>query len=280
MSYRSLLVHLDQDPSCSTRTRIAVRLAKDLDCHLPGMAATGLVDMPATAGAVASLSEYAAVAWELLRDSARRNADAFLRECGQAGLRSFEAPVVPSDQTAALLRYAPYSDLTVMSQPEPGTTGFRAARERVEDVVLYSARPTLLLPYAGRFDTLGAQVLIAWDDSRESARAIRDALPLLRSAARVHAIHFARGGTAEDETLRWRMAALRDWLQRHGIAADVRVEGTDLPIAPALLSRAADLGADLVVMGAYGHPRWSERLLGGATRGLLDAMTVPVLMSH
>ena len=70
------------------------------------------------------------------------------------------------------------------------------------------------------------------------------------------------------------------WLLWHGVQAEAGTEVSDLPIAEAMLSRAADSGADLLVMGAYGHPRWAQRVLGGATRGILDAMTLPVLMSH
>ena len=77
-----------------------------------------------------------------------------------------------------------------------------------------------------------------------------------------------------------RLDALQHWLMWQGVSADVRIETTGVDIADAMLSRAADFGADLIVMGAYGHARWAERVLGGATRGLLASMTVPVLMSH
>jgi len=73
---------------------------------------------------------------------------------------------------------------------------------------------------------------------------------------------------------------LKRWLNAHGVAVEMRVTRTGLALTEALLSRAADFDADLVVMGAYGHQRWTERLLGGMTQGVLAAMTVPVLMSH
>lgn len=89
-----------------------------------------------------------------------------------------------------------------------------------------------------------------------------------------------KSGSCCEGALRSHLEALQAWLGLHGVQAGARVEGTSLPIAETLLSRAADLGSDLIVMGAYGHARWAERLMGGATRGLLHAMTVPVLMSH
>jgi nucleotide-binding universal stress UspA family protein len=84
----------------------------------------------------------------------------------------------------------------------------------------------------------------------------------------------------ETASLGYRLEALTKWLMWHGVQAEARIEVTDVPIADAMLSSAADLSADLLVMGAYGHPRWAQRMLGGATRGILDSMTVPVLMSR
>jgi nucleotide-binding universal stress UspA family protein len=86
--------------------------------------------------------------------------------------------------------------------------------------------------------------------------------------------------TSDDVGLSDDLTSLLEWLQRHGVTAEASVERTEIAIADALLSRASDLGSDLIVMGAYGRSRWTERLLGGATRGVLATMTVPVLMSH
>jgi nucleotide-binding universal stress UspA family protein len=143
-----------------------------------------------------------------------------------------------------------------------------------------SARPTLILPYAGRFDAVGTRVMVAWDDSREAARALSDALPLLRLAKRVQIESWNEGLDDDDKALHRRLDALHRWLAWQGVSADLRVEPTAGHVAEAMLSRAADLDADLIVMGAYGHARWAERVLGGATQGLLASMTVPVLMSH
>ena len=280
MTYRSLLVHLDQDPLCSARSRAAMRLAKDLDCHLVGVAPTGLIDLPASPGAAASLAEFAALAWDTLRDEAERATQAFRDTCRAVGLKSFEAVVDEAEKVPSLVRHAHCSDLTVLTQADPGASGYRAAQELVEEVLLYSARPTLILPYAGKFDAVGTNVMVAWDDSREAARAVSDALPLLRVAKRVHVVSWNESTGMDDTTLRPRLDALNQWLTWQGVTAEIHVETTDIGIAEAMLSRAADQGADLIVMGAYGHARWAERVLGGATRGLLASMTVPVLMSH
>ena len=279
MTYRSLLVFLDQDPLCAARTQVAIQLAKVLDCYLVGVAPTGLVDLPMLPGADQSLGEFRAKAGDALRSQAEHATERFRGECRAAGLKSFDAVIEQSDQAHSLVRHAHCSDLTVLTQANPSAPGSRRAQALVEEVVLYSARPTLILPYAGRFDTVGSNVLVAWDDSREAARALSDALPLLRLAKHVQVLSWSENGT-DDKALRARLDSLHQWLMRQGVSADVRVETTDIDIANAMLSRAADLSTDLIVMGAYGHARWTERVLGGATRGLLATMTVPVLMSH
>ena len=280
MTYRSLLVQLDHQRLCGARTRLAIRLAADLDCHLVGLAPTGLIDVPSTAASAAALSEYATLAWNDLRDQAHLAAQRFRNDCRDAGLPSFEAVVDESDAAQSLVRHAHCSDLTVLSQADPDSGDQASAQAIVEQVVLHSARPTLIAPFAGGFERPGRTAMVAWDDSREAARAVSDALPLLRRAERVQVVSWNEKGVPRDATLHPRLDALHRWLMWHGVRAEIGVETTAIGIAEAMLSRAADLDADLIVMGAYGHARWAERMLGGATRGLLAAMTVPVLMSH
>jgi nucleotide-binding universal stress UspA family protein len=280
MTYRSLLVHLDQSPLCAARTEIALRLARDLHCHLVGVAPTGLVDLPIPAEAATSFGDLASLAWDMLRDQAEQTTQRFRDACHAAGLASFEAVIDEAAKVPSLVRHAHCSDLSVLTQADPGAPGHGAARDLVEQVVLYSARPTLIVPYAGRFDSVGTHVMVAWDDSREAARAVSDALPLLRLARRVQVISWNETAGGDHPPMRPRLEALQQWLLWQGVPADVRTETTEIGIAEAMLSRAADWSADLIVMGAYGHARWSERVLGGATRGLLASMTLPVLMSH
>ena len=280
MTYRSLLIFLDGDPLCEARTQVATRLARDLDCHLVGVAPTGLIDMPVSPGAATSLTQFAALAWDTLRDQAEQATQRFRDQCRQLGVKSFEAVTDESDKATSLVRHAHCSDLTVLTQADPSVPGHRLAQDLVEQVVLYSARPTLILPYAGRFGTVGTNVMVAWDDSREAARALSDALPLLRLAKHVQIVSWNSTSDDDDNALRARLDALGRWLMWQGVSADMRVETTGIDVADAMLSRAANLNTDLIVMGAYGHVRWTERMLGGATRGLLTSMTVPVLMSH
>ena len=137
-----------------------------------------------------------------------------------------------------------------------------------------------MVPYAGTFDTVGRRVLVAWDGTREAARAANDALPLLENAEAVTVMFVGARETALAEH-RPSIERMVHHLQRHGIPA--RTEETlqgDLRISDVLLSRAADLAVDLLVAGAYHHSQLREALVGGVSRELLDHMTVPVLMSH
>ena len=212
--------------------------------------------------------------------AASKAAHTFRAACKAAGLKSFEAVVDEADKARSLVRHAHCSDLTLLTQADPSAPGHGLAQDLVEQVILYSARPTLLLPYASRVDAIGRHAMVAWDDSREAARALSDALPLLRLAERVQVVSWNEFDTPDAGSLRLRLDALHQWLLWQGVPAEVGTETSTVGIADAMLSRAAELGADLIVMGAYGHARWAERILGGATRGLLASMTVPVLMSH
>lgn len=280
MSYRSLLVHLDPGPLCAQRTELAIAVARRMDAHLVGLAPTGEVDLPIDPTELRSLSEFAALTWELLQERAEQAALRFKQACESAGLRSFEALVDEADAAASLLRHSLCSDLCLLSQVDPAAAMRRPAQALLEQMLLQSPRPSLVLPYAGRFEQVGKRVLVAWDESREAARALGDALPLLRNADLVHVQHWTRAGSAADASALPRLSALRQWLCWQGVSAETHSDVSDVEIAAATLSRAADLDADLIVMGVYGHAPWAERLTGGCTQTMLESMTVPLLLSH
>jgi nucleotide-binding universal stress UspA family protein len=280
MSYRSLLVVLDQTPATDECTRVAIRLAKSFDAHLTGLAPTGVIELPGHLAGAASLAEFSAMAWDSLREQAHGAARAFDAACAAARFSAAESVVDEADFATALLGQAQCHDLAVLSQPDPRSPAHALRQAIVEQVILYGARPALLLPYAGNFDVPSQKVMIAWDGSREAARAVADALPLLHKARQVHVVSWRERSLLGADPATVRLEGLRRWLLWHGVNAETHVEVASAPIAEAMLSRISDLDADLLVMGAYGHSRWTERMLGGATRGLLASMTVPVLMSH
>jgi len=134
------------------------------------------------------------------------------------------------------------------------------------------------VPYIQKTGLSLERVLVGWDGSRTAARAIGDAMPLLAGATSVEIVIIATERARSDEITG---AALARHLARHGLHVDVkRIVASDTDVANTILSYAADCSADFLVMGGYGHSRLREWVLGGATRGILQSMTVPALMAH
>jgi len=147
----------------------------------------------------------------------------------------------------------------------------------IEGALFEAGRPLIVVPYIQKRGLSLERVLACWDGSRTSARAIGDAMPFLERAKAVDLVTVAEERKNDEIT----GANMGEHLKRHGIAVNVkRITKADLAVEDAILSYAADSGADFLVMGGYGHSRLREFILGGATRGILSAMTLPVLMSH
>ena len=147
----------------------------------------------------------------------------------------------------------------------------------IEGALFESGRPVIVVPYIQKAGLTLERVLVCWDGGRTAARAIGDAMPLLEHAKAVDLVIVAEERKNDEIT----GANMSEHLARHGIAVNVkRIAKGDLSIEDVILSYAADSGADFMVMGGYGHSRLREFILGGATRGILASMTVPVLMSH
>jgi nucleotide-binding universal stress UspA family protein len=282
MAYRSILIPLDSEPECAVRTATVLALAQVMNSHVTGVAPTELLDMRASLQAASSVAYLPSLGRAAVIEEATRAALGFEVACEIAGVASRQSLVEETTMSVALERRVRVNDLTVLTQSKPPSDSHQAFdNSQIEAILCASARPVLILPYANAVQTLGTHVLVAWDDSRAAARAVADALPLLRRARHVKVLAFNRASaTSDDVGLSDDLTSLIEWLQRQGVTAEASVERTEIAIADALLSRASDLGIDLIVMGAYGHSRWTERLLGGATRSMLATMTVPVLMSH
>jgi nucleotide-binding universal stress UspA family protein len=175
--------------------------------------------------------------------------------------------------------HARYADLVVLGQVDPDEPPYIGSH-LPEEVVLASGRPLLVVPHAWAPGPLGERVLVAWDASREAARAVNDAMPILEQAASVLVVSINPKSTPLGHgELPGADIALH--LARHDIDVEVRsIEFDRMDVGEALLSLAADGARDLLVMGAYAHSRIRELVLGGATRTVLERMTLPVLMAH
>ncbi|HTH61284.1 MAG TPA: universal stress protein [Paraburkholderia sp.] len=278
MSYKTLLVHLDTTQRAAARVDVALRIARAFGAHVTGMFATFVPDTQSFYLS-ASATEYFALQSQT-RDEQRGAIERLFRaELTRAGVEGdWIAPDEYADE--AVIDAARGADLVIAGQNDPEHAEANVGDRFPEDLVMACGRPVLFVPYAGRCAPLGERVLVAWDGSREASRAIHDALPFLLRATQVTVVRVARNGTPATSP---RPAIdIVDALGRHGAKVDAThiVCDSDETAGNALLSHADDAGYDLVVMGAYGHTRWQQRMLGGVTRTMLESMTVPVLMSH
>jgi len=278
MTLRSLLVLLDGDDArTAVRSTLAARLAAAHRSQLIGIAPTGSIEL--TSG-ISAAAHYSAEAATLGADSTRQafaRADRFRALCQAAGLDSAEAAVIEGDRAQVVLHHAHSADLSLIGRADPSQ---RDDQRFVEQVLMNNPRPTLVVPPAVPAGSFADKVLLTWDGSRGCARAAADALPLLRIARQVRLRMWRRDGDPNEAALRPRLDNVDRWLRWHGVVADIGVETAGAPIGDAILDEAAAFGAGLIVMGTYGHARWAERILGGATRTALARAPIPLLMSH
>ena len=278
MTYKTILVHLDAAKGIDSRLDIAFSLAQKFDAHLVGLHALSVTPLPGWAIAEAGdfFEKAEAKARVALMQAGRKAWDAAVQRanCSKCEWRSSTA-----DALDAATLHARYADLVVIGQDD-GTGSSGLTRDFEQHLLLGAGRPVLVVPYARDKRPVGNKVLVAWNASQEATRAVTDALPLLQGAKQVQVAAFnagRKGGMHGDVP----GADIGLYLSRHGVKVTVsQYQADDVDVGNQLLSRAADLDSDLIVMGAYGHSRMTELILGGVTRTLLESMTVPVLMSH
>jgi nucleotide-binding universal stress UspA family protein len=278
MSYKTITVHLDDGPCCAIRVALAAHLALRFEGRLVGVAPSGIPDVVLTMNsAVPDGVELVALSAAHLRNRAEAVARAFDAQCKALDVPA-QSRVVMEEAVDAMVTHGRCSDLIVVGQTDRNHAPDGLAFDFPQQVLLHAGSPVLVVPYAGMFPSIGRNVLVAWKGTRESANALRNALPLLHAAERVSLVEVGevRGPPESDDSL----ALAAAWLASHGIACKAHREMALADAGEQLLSRVAGIGADLIVCGGYGHSRLREWVLGGVTRHLLEHMTVPVLFSH
>ncbi|MBA5638794.1 universal stress protein [Duganella sp. LX20W] len=279
MSYKTILVHVEKSKHLAGRVALAAQLANRDDAHLVGAAMTGLSQFIYQCASMAPEAAVAPADLSFLNERADAALADFEAEVTRLGVKSFEHRRIDDESESGLTLQARYADLVIVGQTDPDEPSPNINGDLPQYVMLHSARPVLVVPYAGKFDKLGEHVLLAWDGSAEATRAITCAIPLLRRANKVTLAVF--NPYAEYNTHGAQPGAdMALYLARHGIKVEVLQQATDLDIGNALLSLAADIDVDLLVMGGYGHSRVREVVLGGVTKTILAEMTLPVLMAH
>lgn len=279
MSYRDIAVHLTLDPRNQTRTQLAINLARRFGARVSGLYTVPPPNVPYYMG------EY--IPTELIQkqmDEAQRASvgarESFLSMCGNAGIehRWLSSDMAPVE---ALRLAARASDVVLVGQPDPNPDDPASIPYGTDvlphELALQAGRPVLAVPYAGEIGEIGRRVLIGWNGKREAARAVHDAMPLLRGAEVVHLVV-----VAPEKKGRTPLAEITEHLQRHGLRLETAVvdgNGTK-KVGQVLMAEAQARGADMLVMGAFGHSRLREMVFGGVTETVLSGMTLPVLLSN
>ncbi|WP_373090172.1 universal stress protein [Sneathiella sp.] len=280
MGYKTILVHVSNLDRSKEILNVAVMMAKKYDAHLIGLFVVPGIQIYPSAG-IYIPSEVLLPHKKYYFKQAEKIKSLFDKTTKSEGIsaewRQFESHIPNLSQI--VIDNAHTADLVILGQADEENDDANI-REVPGDVLMECGRPILMIPYSGSFATIGDHILVGWNGSREAARAAFDALPLLKSASKVH-VHWAvatKSDTDERTLLGTDLAAT---LARHNINVSAETEvNPDLSDGDELLSYVAQRGADLLVMGGYGRSRTREFIFGGATKHILNHMIVPVLMSH
>jgi nucleotide-binding universal stress UspA family protein len=283
MGFKDILVAIDAAPSAAGRIELAAGLAERFGAHLVGLHNSISLDAPQARGYFGyfnrSLDSFHQEFAERLRAEQTAARDFFEASASRRSLSAEWRQTFGSPSQAAAL-HGRYVDLIVLGQLDPDYVHSPLFQPSPAEVALAVGRPMLVIPYAGKWTDIARTIVVGWDASRQATRAVNDALPFLVAAETVTVLTIdpkdGRGGHGDVPG-----ADIALHLARHGVKATVQstVSG-GIGVGNALVSRLTDLGADLLVMGAYGHSRDHELVFGGVTRTVLQSMTVPVLMAH
>ena len=263
MAISTILLHVGNDERHPVRLQVAVELARRFDAFLD------VVYVAVPTASAGSPAEAAVAA----REREAQIEEAVHRACRDC---SYSWNVVEGDHMKVMTARAGFADLVVLSQSHPAYLEDEILPQLPDRVPLEAPCPALILPWDGPVDVPGRHILVAWKNCREAGRAVRDALPLLQAADRVTVLTV--GFDAQDDS---EPTGLSVYLARHGVEAEFYPDSSpDGDAGDVILTVARELECDAIVMGAYGHWRLRDMVLGSATHTVLTHMHVPVLMAH
>jgi len=274
---KDILVNLSVANKRDRARDYAVSLAEKLNAHLTGIAFSYEPVMPMMGSLEAIPAQYIDEQRAENERVAKQAKENFRKAVGEVGLRAdCHCPNATIVGAAGLFaRISRHFDLAVVQQSEPATS----ENDYVIEATLFEGgRPVIVVPYIHDAAPSFKRVLVCWDGSKPAARATADAIPLLRGAGKIDVVTIAEAGKVTEE---FPGAEIGQHLARHGLKVEIkRIDVSDIDPANTILSYAADVSADFLVMGAYGHTRIREFVLGGVSNTILSSMTVPTLMSH
>ena len=280
MTMKNILVHLDNSKACEHRVEAAIALAKRQGGHVTG-AAIALRSITANYIGIQIPKRFLEDQQQLIDADAQTAADTFTLSTKAAGVESTTEIIYTNAARAAdrLAYMARSMDITFLGQPNPDEDNRSYMAQLLEGVLFDSGRPIYLVPYIGRIEMTHRNAVLAWDGGKKAARAINDALPLLQGRGKVTLLMVNGKHSSVRKDHQPGEDMLRH-LHSHGIDAQLEnISLQDIKTDAAILNYLSDAGADLLVMGAYGHSRLRERAFGGVTHNMLQCMTTAVLMS-
>jgi nucleotide-binding universal stress UspA family protein len=282
MAFKDLLVHLDDTPVCAQRVEAALSLARRQNASVTGIA----LALESTISRYVGLNFPASLdhaQQEIVKAAADQAIAAFETAAKKADVK-FSTKLIKCGATTApaqLSYHARHADMAFLGQPNMHQPGDTFQEALLDGVLFASGRPVYVVPYIGRFNVPVRKAVIAWDGGKKAVRAINDAIPLLEGRGGEVVILVINPDSRRGAHGEAPGAELAKHLERHGISSRIATQKvTDLPIDNVILNFLADEGADLLIMGAYGHSRLRERAFGGVTNAILSHMTTPVLMSE
>jgi nucleotide-binding universal stress UspA family protein len=275
MSYKSMVVCLDNSAGSARRLEFALALATKHNAHLTGLHLTYTPNFYFD-----PYAQWAPMMVELEAAAQKKRylAKEDFRIAAQKAGVNFDWADYRNTELNQVLAHARTADLTILGQRNPLDAQSELGIDFQEKFVLKLGRPVLFLPYSGEHKVSFEHIVVAWNGGREAARAMADAMPLLKLAKKVAVLTIDEKKDIEHDLPDIDIAT---YLARHDVRMEIeRNDEIDVEVADWLNSRMQEANADLLVMGAYGHSRFTELVVGGTTRFMLKKMKTPVLMSH
>lgn len=274
-----IAIHLSNDKACLRRIEAGLRLAKEHGAEVIGVYPTDSISGHYYDEAIIpqDVRKILRGRRQEFRETVHKE---FLEQAAAAGIRAeWRAPEGEADEALAL--HARYCDLLIMSKAERVDAVTAIIPNLPEAVVMAAGRPVLMIPASGTFNTIGERILYCWDQRREAARAFTDAAPFLKRCKELVVLEVDR----DERMFRERELHEGDfgaYCTSLGYPQPKHLvkKGEGIGVGNVILNTASDSGSDLIVMGAYGHSRMRQWVMGGASRTLLSSMTVPVLLAH
>jgi nucleotide-binding universal stress UspA family protein len=277
MGIKQLLIQLDHSDGCKNRLGVAIEFSKMFDARLQGVFVVPNYFIPSYVEAQISVPLMTEItekaihrAWDQIRG--------YQIQAEASGV-TMEADLAEGYLSSVLREQSKYADLMILGQDHPDDPE-NVCHDLADTLLVDGAAPCMVIPHSGNIPIPGKRILLAWNASRESARALREAMPFLMQAETVVVLESeaSETGPATDHP---EESAISRYLSSHGIkSVSIGVGSFGVSPSEAIIAQCAEMDADLIVMGAYGHTRLREIILGGVTRDLLLRAPVPLLLAH